>query len=199
MTTLYWICLFGGLVFSVLAVFLGDLLDGVLDSLDGAFDSFDLSSVLDPLSLVAALTAFGGAGLLLDHYSGLGEPGGAFLALILGLALGAAMHFVYIRPMKRSENSTGFSIREYQGKIGEVNTAIPARGYGEVIVRMGAAVTFQSAASFEGVPIATGTQVVVVEVERDGTLLVAPLEDEMGGGLPLPSVERPRLPERSLT
>ncbi len=194
MTTLYWICLVGGLVFSVLAVFLGDLLDGVFDGLDGAFDAVDLDGVLDPLSFVGGLTAFGGAGVLLDAYTGLAPATGAALAAGLGLALALVMHVAYVKPMKESENSTGFSVREYAGKIGEVNTAIPADGYGEVLVRMGASVTFQPAASFDGTPLPTGMQVVVVEVDPDGALRVARLEDEPDEPLPLPAAETPRLP-----
>lgn len=194
MTTLYWICLVGGLVFSVLAVFLGDVFDGLLDGLDGAFDGVDLHGALDSLSLVAGLTVFGGAGVLLDAYTGLGPASGALLAAVIGVALAVLMHVAYVKPMKRSENSTAFSMREYAGKIGEVNTAIPARGYGEVLVRMGASVTFQPAASFDGTPLPTGTAVVVVEVHPDGTLHVARLEDEPDGLLPLPTAAAPRLP-----
>jgi membrane protein implicated in regulation of membrane protease activity len=197
MTTLYWICLIGGLVFSVLAVFLGDVLDGALDSFDGAFDSFDLGDVLDPLSFVGGVTAFGGAGILLESYTGFSVPNVGIMAAVIGLALAVVMHFAYVKPMKRSENSTAFSVREYYGKIGEVNTTIPAQGYGEVLVRMGASVTFQAAASFDGTPIEMGTKVVVVEVEQDGSLRVTPIEEDLAEPIPLPSAERPRLAERT--
>ena len=195
MLEVYWICLVGGLVFSVLAVLLGDLLDGVLDGLDGAFDAFDLTDFVDPLSFVGGLTAFGGAGVLLDAYTDLGTGTGAVAAALVGLVLAVVMHFAYVKPMKKSENSTGFSLKEYAGRLGEVNTAIPARGYGEVLVRMGASTTFQTAASFDGTPISTGTAVVVVEVAEDGTLLVAPLEDELDNRPTLPE-SAPHTPER---
>lgn len=193
MMTLYWICLLGGLVFSVLAVFLGDVLDGVVDGIDGMVDAIDLDGVLDPLSFVGGLTAFGGAGILVDTYTGLGPLPGALIAGCIGLVLALVMHFAYVRPMKRGENSTGFSQREYQGKIGEVNTSIPAKGYGEVLVRMGASTTFQPAMSFDGTPLPMGTQIVVVEVDPDGTLRVARLHDEPEEPRALP-VSSPRLP-----
>ncbi|MDX1420496.1 MAG: NfeD family protein [Rubricoccaceae bacterium] len=193
MIEVYWVCLLGGLAFSVLAVLFGDVLDGHLDGLDGALDGIDLGDLLDPLSLVGGATVFGGAGVLLETYAGLGTLPTALAAAAAGLVLAVVMHFVYVRPMKRSENSTGFSVREYAGRVGEVNTAIPARGYGEVLVRMGASVTFQPAASFTGTPIPVGTAVVVVEVEPDGSLLVAPLEDDPSASPPLPSAHAPRL------
>ncbi|HLT46571.1 MAG TPA: NfeD family protein [Rubricoccaceae bacterium] len=195
MIEVYWVCLLGGLVFSVLAVLFGDLLDGVLDGLDGVLHGHGFGHALDALSMVGGLTVFGGAGVLLETYADLGTLPTALASAAAGLVLAVVMHFAYVRPMKRGENSTAFSVREYAGKIGEVNTAIPARGYGEVLVRMGASVTFQPAASFDGTPIPVGTTVVVVEVEPDGSLLVAPLEDEPDEPVPLPSAHAPRLPE----
>ena len=194
MIEVYWVCLLGGLVFSVLAVLFGDLLEGVLDGLDGLLGGHDLGHALDALSSVGGITVFGGAGVLLETYTGLGALPTALVSAAAGLVLAVVMHFAYVEPMRRSENSTGFSVREYAGKVGEVNTAIPARGYGEVLVRMGASTTFQPAASYEGVPIPAGTTVVVVEVEADGALLVAPLEDEPLEPVPLPSARAPRLP-----
>ena len=170
MLDIYWICLIGGLVFSVLALLFGDFLDGIAD---GAFEVLD---VLDPLSIVGGLTVFGGAGVVITETADLGAGPTAALAAAVGLGLAIAMHFVYVRPMKRSENSTGFSIQEYHGKLGEVITAIPATGYGEVIVRMGASNTFRTAASFDGNSIERGTRIVVVEI-RDGDLLVTPFDE----------------------
>lgn len=173
MTELYWICLVGGLVAAVLAALGADALE---DALEVA-----LPEALDPLALLGGVTAFGGAGLLLERYAALGPAAEAGAATAVGLALALALTFGYIRPMRRAENSTGFSRREYRGRLGEVNTAVPARGYGEVLVRLGHATTFQPAASFDGRPIPTGTSVVVVEVEADGSLRVAPFEDAPAG------------------
>lgn len=171
MAEIYWVCLIGGLVFTLVAVFFGDVLDGVLDGLDLP------DGLLDPLSLVGGISAFGGAGLILEEATDLAPAIAALVAAAAGLGLAVLMHFVYVRPMKRGENSTGFSVQEYRGKVGEVITAIPARGFGEVLVRMGAANTFRTAASFDGVAIPRGARVVVVEV-RDGDLYVAPFDEE---------------------
>ena len=173
MTTLYWTCLGGGLVVTVALFFLSDLLG---DALDGAFDALDIDGFLDPLSLVAGISVFGGAGIVLDAYTGLGTVPQIVVSVIVALVLAVGMHLVYVAPMKRSENSTGFSVREYAGRTGELSTSLSATGHGEVIVRMGASTTFQTARSFSGDPIPVGAQVVVVEVAPDGTLLVAPLD-----------------------
>ena len=159
MTTVYWYCLLGGLSLSVLLVFLGDVLEAAMDALDGALDALDLGGVFDPLS-------------------GVGHVPEVTIAATLGVAAAVALHLIYVKPMKASENSTGFSVREYAGKTGELTTGVPEGGFGEVIVRMGASTTFQTAASFSGAPIPSGTAVVVVEVDREGVLRVAPLDRE---------------------
>lgn len=174
MTTLYWVCLLGGFGVTVLLFFVGEVLDGVLDALDLP-EGFD--GVLDPLALVVGVTFFGGAGLILERTA---WSSSVQLIVAIAVAIGAAvlLSVLYITPMKKSENSTGFSEAEYAGKTGEVNTSIPSSGYGEVTVRMGASTTFQTAASFAGQAIRRGTRVVVVEVDADGVLRVAPLDDE---------------------
>ncbi|MEM1116064.1 MAG: protease [Bacteroidota bacterium] len=181
MTTIYWWCLGGGFALSLLLVVLGDVLEAAVDVLDGALDALDLGGVFDPLSGVFGVTVFGGAGLLLSTYMSLAPLPEAVIAVALGLVAAVGLHLVYVKPMKASENSTAFSVREYAGKTGELTTGVPASGYGEVVVRMGASTTFQTAASFSGDPIPTGTPVVVVEVDPEGVLKVAPLDrDDLG-------------------
>ena len=176
MTTIYWFCLGGGFVFSLLLVLLDGVLDGAMDALDGALDAVDLGGIFDPLSGVAGLTVFGGAGVLLSGL-GLSTPVELTAAIAIGLVFAIGLHFLYVKPMKQSENSTAFSRAEYVGKTGEMTTGVSATGFGEVVVRMGASTTFQTAASFTGEPIADGTAVVVVEVDGDGVLRVAPLAE----------------------
>ena len=74
-----------------------------------------------------------------------------------------------------------------QFEILDVETPTPKDG--EVLVRMGGSTTFQPAASVDGSSIPTGTAVVVVEVEPDGSLRVAPFEDDPG--IAVPSAPRP--------
>lgn len=188
MTTIYWFCLGGGFAFSILLVFLDGLLDGALDALDGALDAIDLGGALDPLSFVAGVTVFGVTGVALSEYTSLDTTPEVITAGIVGLLSAILLHFVYVKPMKQSENSTAFSQAEYVGKTGEANTSIPGSGFGEVVIKMGASTTFQTAASFDGTAIADGTPVVVVEVERDGTLRVSPLSSEEHS----PATELPR-------
>lgn len=190
MTALYWWCLGGGFAVSLLLVVLGDVLEAAMDALDGALEAIDLGGAFDPLSGVFGVTLFGATGLILDAYATLSVPLELTVAAAAGIVSAILLHTVYVAPMKRSENSTGFSQAEYAGKTGALTTGVPAGGFGEVVVRMGASTTFQTAASFSGAPIPTGADVVVVEVDADGVLRVAPLDpDDTSGSLsPLPSV-----------
>ena len=191
MTTLYWYCLGGGFAVSLLLVLAGEVLEAALDAVDGALDVFD------PLSGVAGVTVFGGAGLLLDTYADLADVPEAGVAAAVAVLAAVLLHVVYVKPMKQSENSTGFSVREYAGKTGELTTGIAAAGgFGEVVVRMGASTTFQTAASFSGDPIPSGTKVVVVEVGRDGILRVAPLDRTETATSPEQRALPPRLQTR---
>jgi membrane protein implicated in regulation of membrane protease activity len=170
MLEVYWICLLGGLGVSAAMLFLGDVLGDALHLAHG------LDHLVEPVSLVGGVTAFGAAGLLLSHYTALGAASVTALSAVLAVAFALVALFAYVRPMRRSETSTGFSIEEYRGRLGEVITAVPAEGYGEVLVRMGPANTFRTAASFEETPIPSGERVVVVDV-RSGVLLVAPFRE----------------------
>ena len=197
MTALYWWCLGGGLAVSLLLVVLGDVLEAAMDALDGALDALDLGGVFDPLSGVFGVTLFGGTGLVLDAYAALGRVPEIGIAAAVGLAGAVLLHTVYVAPMKRSENSTAFSQAEYAGKTGALTTGVPAGGFGEVVVRMGASTTFQTAASFDGAPIPSGADVVVVEVDPDGVLRVAPLDEADTAGSAAQQPIAPRLSTRA--
>lgn len=177
MEQLFWACLIGGVLFALVTVVFGDLLS---NALDGILDFLSVDSVrpLQPMVIVSVITAFGGAGLLLHRYTPLSAGLSAALALPIAIVVGAVVYVGYVRPMENSENSTGFSIRELSGRIGEVLVPIPPRGYGEVLVKVGAGHTNQIAASFDGDALEAGARVVVVDV-RDDTLYVSKLEDEL--------------------
>lgn len=94
---------------------------------------------------------------------------GILLALVALIAF-----FIYLPSMQRAESSTGFSMHDLVGKIGEVTVAIPPKGgYGEVLLLVGASHTNQIAGSFSGEPIPEGARVVVVKAEQH-TLYVTP-------------------------
>lgn len=175
MELLFWSCLVGGILYAVVSVIFSD---AISEAVDGALDfvSGDALPWLQPMTLVSGITIFGGAGLMLEQYTSLGTALVLLLAAMIAILLGMAVYFLYVRPMENSENSTGYSLQELGGKMGEVLVSIPPSGYGEVLIRVGAAgVSGQIAASYDGEAIPLGSKVVVVEV-KDGTLMVSRIE-----------------------
>ncbi|MDQ8733482.1 protease [Paenibacillus sp. LHD-38] len=171
METLFLSCLIGGILYALVSVIFGDWLG---QALDGALDflSIDGHSWLSPTALVGGITVFGGAGVMLQRYTAFGSAAIVTVALLIALLAGTAVFFLYIKPMEQSENSIAFSLNGMSGMLGEVIVPIPAQGYGEVMVKVGAGFTNQIAASFDGIEIAGGSRVVIVEV-RDSTLYVS--------------------------
>ncbi|NOU94168.1 protease [Paenibacillus sp. LMG 31456] len=177
MLELYWGLLITGVLFAVVTVIFGDLLsnalDGVLDFLSG-----EHLHAFQPMVLLSAITVCGGAGILLTRYTSLGTFAVLITAVLCSLIVAILVYFLYVKPMENSENSVAYSMKDLVGKIAEVSVPIPAQGYGEVLVKMGAGNTNHIAASFEQVEIQTGAKVVTVEV-IDGTLYVACLDKQL--------------------
>ncbi len=61
MDILFWSCLAGGILYALITVIFGDIIS---EALDGALDflSGDALPWLQPMTLVSAITIFGGAG-----------------------------------------------------------------------------------------------------------------------------------------
>ena len=177
MLTVYWACLIGGVLFAILAVLLGDLVGGSdHDIPHGDSHGFDHGlDFLKPAVIVSAIAAFGGAGILLSRYGSFSGSMALALAITAGVAMAVLIYFLYIRPMRNTENSVGYSMADLVGMVGEVVTPIPESGCGEVIVKVGASHTAQIAASFDHVGIASGAKVVIVQADRD-MLYVTPLD-----------------------
>ncbi|AKG33980.1 hypothetical protein [Paenibacillus durus] len=171
MHTLYLSCLALGILFAIVSLLAGDLighaLGGMLD-----FLSFD---VLSPSVLAGGITVFGGAGILLSRYSGLEDGAVLILSLLISFFMSMLLYMGFVKPMDKSEVSTGFSMSELPGKIGEITVPVPAQGFGEVMVKFGAANTLHTASSFDRCPLSVGTKVVVVEVS-EGVAFVSELE-----------------------
>lgn len=174
MESIYWGCLIGGAIFAVVSLVLGDLIDGLLDG------AFELPGVdfFKPVVLAGSITAFGGAGIMLTRYSAVSAMTGLILSLLIGIAAAMLVFFAYIKPMRNSDVSIGFSMNDLSGKIGEITIPVPEKGFGEVMIRFASGSTIQTASSFEHRPIAAGARVVIVDVV-DGVLRVSEWEDDV--------------------
>jgi membrane-bound ClpP family serine protease len=161
---LFWGCFIAGVLFALVVLVLGDLMH------------IQHMHIFQPAVSVSGLTVFGGAGILLMQYSELNAVAVLLGSLLMAVVLSLLVYFLYVKRMNQAENSIGISIYELAGRIGEVSTTIPPQGYGEVVVKAGAGLTNQIAASFEGEQLETGARIVVVEV-KNNTVYVSRLED----------------------
>lgn len=163
MYEVYWGCLIGGMAFGLLSLLIGD---GVADALDGLLDGvgFDGLDFLHPMTILSAVVVFGGAGIMLSDYSGLSQLATALVSGGVGITFAILAFFVYVRPMKNTESSLGYSVTELVGRTGEVSIPIPEGGHGEVVIRIGSQAIYQIARSYNDEEIPVDASVVVVEV-----------------------------------
>ena len=169
MLEFYWVCLIGGALFAFVTIIFGDILGDLL----GGFLDFPMGHLdfLQPMVLVGGITILGGSGIMFQHFTGLEPLPVAVISLTISVLLSVILYFSYVKPMKESENSSGYSVQDLIGKIGEVTVPIPAGGYGEIIVKAGVGLTNQIAATMDHTEIPAGTRVVVGEV-KDGVFHV---------------------------
>ncbi|MCL6602602.1 MAG: protease [Paenibacillus sp.] len=175
METLYLGCLALGVIFAVVSVLVGDLIGGALH---GMFDSISFD-FLNPAVLAGGITVFGGVGLLLTRYSELEVGAVAALSLLIAGFIDVLLYLGFVKPMDKSEMSNGFSMKELPGKIGEITIPIPAKGYGEIMVKFGAGNSLHTASSFEHQPLPVGIKIVVVDV-IEGVALVTEFDERKG-------------------
>ncbi|MGF7045976.1 membrane protein implicated in regulation of membrane protease activity [Paenibacillus sp. DS2015] len=175
MEALFMGCLVGGVLFAIVTVLLGDILSSALDGM------LDFLSVdfLNPMIVAGAVTVFGGAGILFTRYSGFATTVIVILSILTAILVSVVIYFLYVKPMENSENSTGYSIQDMIGRIGEVTIPLPSQGFGEVMIKVGAGNTLHIASSLEQVSLSAGIRVVVVDVE-DGFLWVSEFEEKRG-------------------
>ena len=166
----YWACFSGGVLFALITIIFGDVLG---DALDGFFDflSMDHLDCMQPVVFVGGITILGGCGIMLSRYTDLALLPVAIISLTLSVVISVIVYFSYVKPMKNSENSTGYSMQDLIGKIGEVSVPIPVGGYGEVLIKGGPGLTNQIAANMDQAEIPAGTRVVVGEV-KEGVVYV---------------------------
>lgn len=170
MLEFYWVCFIGGVLFALVTIIFGDILGNFLD---GFFDSLSMDHLdfLQPMVLVGGITILGGSGIMLHHYTHLEPLTVAVISLAVSVLVSVMVYFSYVKPMRNCENSSGYSMKDLVGKIGEVTIPIPVGGYGEVVIKTGPGLTNQIAANMEQTEIPAGTRVVVGET-KEGVLYV---------------------------
>ena len=152
-----------GVVLLLVALVLGDVLDGAFEGLSAGFFSTEaLAGFLGALG-------FGGA-IALD------ATGSTSVAVVIGLVLGVLLGWAAARASRflRGDGTTD-TVRtsDMVEKIGSVVSAIPEGGFGVVSISVGGHLTRLNARSSVAVP--SGTQVSVTQVISPTAVQVEPL------------------------
>ena len=108
MLELNWISIFQGslIIGAILAVFVM-----VFDEV------FCFEGPINFSELVTGITVFGGAGILLSERTNFSMMLIILFAIAIALLVTLAFYYLYLKPMRESENSTAFSIQDLASSI----------------------------------------------------------------------------------
>ncbi len=152
-----------GVVLLLVALVVGDVLDGALEGLSAGFFSTE--------ALAGFLGALGFGGAI-----ALETTGSTSLAVVIGLVLGVLLGALAARASRFLHgDGKGDTVRtaDMVEKIGSVVSAIPEGGFGVVSISVGGHLTRLNARSSAAVP--AGTQVSVTQVISPTAVQVEPL------------------------
>jgi hypothetical protein len=135
-------------------------------------------SALNGFTLPAFLCWFGGTGYLLHQYSPLFAPLVLVLATMSGLVGASLLYAVLFKLLLPRERVLSVEETRMDGVIGRVTDEIRAGGTGEILFSQADARRSAAARSESGIPIARGTEVVVLRYVH-GIAYVSPLEELM--------------------
>jgi hypothetical protein len=186
MTTFYLICFVLGFVLSILAAFtgLGRVHIGHIHFGHAHVPTHvhakpgSQISALNGFTLPAFLCWFGGTGYLLHQYSPLFAPLVLVLATMSGLVGASLLYAVLFKLLLPRERVLSVEETRMDGVIGRVTDEIRAGGTGEILFSQADARRSAAARSESGIPIARGTEVVVLRYVH-GIAYVSPLEELM--------------------
>jgi len=195
MLTLYLICFVLGFVLSLLAAMtglgrfhLGHIHFGHAHvhthaHTHGHANAAGQLSALNGFTLPAFLCWFGGTGYLLYRYTSFFAPVVLFLAMLSGLTGAGILYVVLFKLLLPRERVMLPEETRMDGVIARVSNEIRAGGTGEILFSQADARRSAAARSEAGLPIARGTEVVVLRYVQ-GIAYVSPLDDLMRQALP---------------
>jgi membrane protein implicated in regulation of membrane protease activity len=167
---------FFGLVFSVLLLFVGD----VLPEIGAEGDGDGSGAVPINLSTLLAFVAwFGGVGYLARNAAGWSLPPALAAGVAGGLVGAAAVGWVVSRFVTSREGELDPADFRLPGTIGRVTSSIRANGTGEVVYEQGGVRRVTGARAGDGAAIPRGAEVVVLR-SAGGIAVVEPADRFFG-------------------
>src|SRR5665647_3176460 len=148
-----------GIVLLLFSLVVGEHLHGIFDALGGG-DWFTGSS------MAAFLGALGFGGAIVKQLTG-----STLLAVVGGVVLGALVAYGMLT-LRRNDTGGVVTTHELLNAPGVVLSDIPAQGFGEIrVTRQGQMMKLNAKST---IPLATGTQVTVIDVLSATAVVVEP-------------------------
>lgn len=151
-------------ILTVLYVLLGDILEGIFDSIP--------EGIFSPTLLLSFLTFLSCSGYIFERFTSVSSVIGFFISLAIALILSTLLHFFVLVPLSSAEKSLAYHEDDLIGRVGKVILTIPQDGYGEVLISGIGGNIAKPAKSFDNESISSGRNVLVIDV-KDGILYVS--------------------------
>lgn len=167
MLEIYLVGLIIGGSITLLYMLFGDIFEVISDMAPG--------SILNPTVILSFISILCGAGYIFESRGSFDSLTIFILSTLISLVLVSMIHFFILVPLSKSEESTARSIQDLIGKNGEVITTIPENGIGEVFINSRLGSSGNMAKSASNTEISQSTIVSVIEIDKDGVLIVEPV------------------------
>lgn len=166
LATIYLYALVISGVVTILYLFFGDVLSGVLEGIP----------FINPTLFFSFISIFSAGGYLAEELTKLHSGLIALFSALIALILVTLLNVFVLIPLSKAEESLVYKESDLRGRIGTVITAVPADGYGEVLIESLSGRIAKPAVSFSKSEIAYGKKVLVIDIES-GVLQVKVYEE----------------------
>ena len=163
MRILYYIFFCIGIVYTVITVILGGILDGFDIGGDGVFEG--VFSALKPAVIICFFTVFGGIGLL--TYKDFPWYGSLAISLLPAAILSFSMDKFIVRPLYRAQNTSSPLEEELLGIEASVISPILEGSFGTITYNFKGNTYTSPARALEGERIEQGTSVIIAKIEAN--------------------------------
>lgn len=174
------VVLLGAFLFGILFT-VGSLVLGVADiggdhgDLDHGVGDHGIASLFNVTSILAFVTWFGGVGYLVRNGVGWHWTISLVLAVVGGVAAAWLVRLFVVRVLRAGQDTLDPRDFERAGVLARVTSSIRSGGVGEIVWEQHGARMVSSARAANDDPIARGTEVLVLRVDR-GIAVVEPFD-----------------------
>ncbi|WP_156906543.1 hypothetical protein [Alteribacter aurantiacus] len=171
LTTIYLTGLIIAGSLTLINALLGDILDFLFESVPGAF--------INPTVVLSFIAVLCGSGFIFENSTTFDSLTGFLISVVIALCLVVLLHMLVLAPLSKAESSIGFHMTDLIGDYATVTTSIgEGEDYGEIIVKTTFSIRGFPAKSMNGLPIRSGEEVQIVDVDKENQVLLVSVEEK---------------------